>query len=846
MSTPLQRLFIFALLVLLAGSTFAADIFVRLKVLEPAGDKFSVATRVRTHVANWGFAGPKVEVAGGAWSEWIDLSKNPLHERLARSGGNAEWPFLQLTLTQPGVKQLLGCSVAVQLADKPDEGSAVISFTEKSASNTIGFLLPNPLREKKDEFETGAQMATRHLAWAKEAAGTDPIALKQFDVITSCNSYDNGLLDQEMEALKRLGFTVVGNAYYTPLDSLKKFGFRTFANSMFYGGDAEKWKPGNLQPAWDAYMKESYRAKMFGGPDTDWFQKNTAFWAISDEIVTRGYTKQFPRDVLNGWFRDYLRMKGVTAEELGKPIDQVAYPEDSILIPELPRDGDFYARRLQYYMAKFGQWKSANFLREITGCYHQTPFPSMTLPTDHGFFGFWGPGTYGMSYKLLDFFELGAQQSVDILASEDWLGLNFMYGPDVTLTGAQTFEYYTALMGCGIEGQPMKLMTFITPSEGPYLKLKAYSTLGQGTKNFYFWDFGPTYMATENYWADVKSEYDGIANFTRALQKAEPIAFPAQPVRDQVAILYSVSSDIWNNNDQAAFVENRLTWHALRHLGIQPRFLREEDVEAGKLTGYKVCVLNGWCLTRKAAAALDQWVKDGGVLYLTAGAAVRDEAFEPYLAPFASAVWPTDAAKQLTSMGLPMYNERTNLTTLKPMARVNVTLDGAAFSLPVLGARLNLKDNPAVKPCATFDDGTPAGALAPYGKGKILALGFMPMLAYGQGANFQPKTLSEHWPAAPRKLISLALEAGKVQPVAKASEPVVETSLLTGPAGSALVLANYTYAPVKQLTVDVKVAHQVARAVSTEGKPVKMTKIPGGVRLTLPLDWTDIVLLPRR
>jgi len=29
-------------------------------------------------------------------------------------------------------------------------------------------------------------------------------------------------------------------------------------------------------------------------------------------------------------------------------------------------------------------------------------------------------------------------------------------------------------------------------------------------------------------------------------------------------------------------------------------------------------------------------------------------------------------------------------------------------------------------------------------------------------------------------------------------------------------------------------------------KPVKITKIPGGVRLTLPLDWTDIVLLPSR
>jgi hypothetical protein len=52
-------------------------------------------------------------------------------------------------------------------------------------------------------------------------------------------------------------------------------------------------------------------------------------------------------------------------------------------------------------------------------------------------------------------------------------------------------------------------------------------------------------------------------------------------VRDQVAILYSVSHDIWHTDDPAAFAEKRLLWHALRHLHVQPDFLREEDVEAG-------------------------------------------------------------------------------------------------------------------------------------------------------------------------------------------------------------------------------------------------------------------------
>ncbi len=83
-----------------------------------------------------------------------------------------------------------------------------------------------------------------------------------------------------------------------------------------------------------------------------------------------------------------------------------------------------------------------------------------------------------------------------------------------------------------------------------------------------------------------------------------------------------------------------------------------------------------------------------------------------------------------------------------------------------------------------------------------------------------------------------------VTPIAQASEPVVETSLLTGPKGSALVLVNYTYHPVRALKVDLHIHSPVTKAVSTCGVEVKIQRIEGGVRLELPLDWTDIVLLP--
>src|SRR5205085_5696171 len=132
-----------------------------------------------------------------------------------------------------------------------------------------------------------------------------------------------------------------------------------------------------------------------------------------------------------------------------------------------------------------------------------------------------------------------------------------------------------------------------------------------------------------------------------------------------VAILYSVSHDIWHSDDPAAFVEKRLLWHALRHSQVQPDFLREEDIAAGGLKDYKVLYVTDWCVSRAASAAIDQWAKAGGIVYLSAGAATRDEFYEPYVPPFALAAWPPDAAMIMVKESHP-YNERVDLPTIKP------------------------------------------------------------------------------------------------------------------------------------------------------------------------------------
>jgi hypothetical protein len=189
------------------------------------------------------------------------------------------------------------------------------------------------------------------------------------------------------------------------------------------------------------------------------------------------------------------------------------------------------------------------------------------------------------------------------------------------------------------------------------------------------------------------------------------------------------------------------------------------------------------------------------------------------------------------------YNERVDLPTIKPMTECRISLPtSAAFGLPVLGGELPLRGD-VPNPIARFADGAPAGAVVGYGSGKVIGLGFLPMLAYGQAAGFKPTTLEEVWPEAPRRLVQLALTAANVSPKATCDRPVVEASLLTGPAGSVVILANYTYQPVRDLTVDLRLDRPVSRATSTEGVEVRLERTGDGVRLHLPLEWTDAVLL---
>lgn len=829
---------------LAAQPLFAADVFVRARVLEPAADTHRLTTGGHRHDGpnDWYLPSKTVEVRGG-WSEWIDASAWNLHGRLDRVGGLAEWPSLKLSVAGDAAAQ--GVRLRIQLADRPADDAVVIDVEEASGSNTVAFLLVHPLREKRGEFETGSQMSARHLAWARAAAGGTKPDVGRFRILSSVwGHYDPRLAREAAMTLGLLGVNVMGGV---PVDVLREHSMQTYAATWHLAGD-----PDAGRKAWEGGERKRIAAAL-ATPDGRWTYENMAHHVVADEIQTIDLRKLDPARV-DGWFRQFLRDRGETAASLGTAIDAASWRGDLLYLPAPPRTADLVTRRLAFHSGKFAQWWSVRQLRQTTDLIRETfaaadppiRMPTETLPSDHAFFDAWGPPKLGMGPQNLDLFEIGRREAVDVVSAEDWMGLNHMYGPEYTWLGGQGFGFLSAILRGGIRDRGVVLRGLVTPSDDRYLRLKAFSNLGQGSKSIFYWTFGPTWIGTENYWSDLRSMYDGIARTSRAIQRAEPILYPARTVSDPVAILYSVSHDHWHTDDPAVFVETRLLYAALRHLSIQPDFLGEEEVTAGLLDRYRVLYLPGNCLDRKAAAAIDAWVRAGGVLYLSAGAATRDESFEPAVPPFAAAAYPPAAATALEKQSGHRYNERRDLPSIPPITQAALTIGSAAVSQPVIGYRMRLAAPPNAA-WGTFSDGGVAAATVSHGDGKVVAVGFLPGLAYSPFKAGQT-TLDEVWDPDRRKVFGEPLRLAGIMPLVEASVPVVEANLLTGPEGSAIVLANYTHRPIERLSLRLPrgPGHGVTRVDSAEGVAVAVRREGEAVILELPLDVADIVIVPAR
>jgi hypothetical protein len=236
---------------------------------------------------------------------------------------------------------------------------------------------------------------------------------------------------------------------------------------------------------------------------------------------------------------------------------------------------------------------------------------------------------------------------------------------------------------------------------------------------------GPTWKSGA--WYAHPEKWYGMAELVREFGGAEDMLVPAQPLPAEVALLYSSSTDIWTLNRNHAYGFDRMhIWLALQHAQIPVDIVSERQAAVGTLKGYRVCYFSGPNLTQAAATKLAQWVADGGTLFLTANAGVRDEFNRPLVA--LDALLPADRDKADEFAPFTNYGSALRLQT----ARDRVRSDGLDAGVFCVQQRLAPRQRVGV--LASFTNGTTALAERVYGRGRVFQTGFLPGLAYVQPA----------------------------------------------------------------------------------------------------------------
>jgi len=370
-------------------------------------------------------------------------------------------------------------------------------------------------------------------------------------------------------------------------------------------------------------------------------------------------------------------------------------------------------------------------------------------------------------------------------------------------------EYQAANLRCGAKYHDTPMMFYNMPhfpgNTGRHLVQNAVSLWGQGVKDLDFFSVSPDLFSTENY-ITARGGIETAAGIRRISGMAgniEDALLPARTRPAKVAMLLSEASDVWEvcgggqwdvkpgSTATNAFNEERKAiWYTLRNTGYLVDLVTENDVNEGRLKGYKVLYVCGRNLERRTSAVLQGWVRSGGTLYLTAGAARFDEYDAPLTALDALVGRGTVVKADFYKGPL---RAKLELPLLVPKDHVTLTLDKQPLAYNAFVSEEIFKAAKGAKTLGTFTAGQPALVSMKTGKGWGFYTGTLPGQAFlkkaiplrvmGKGGlddnfcHFEPQNFDENAAAA----ILLPVRQAGLQPDVISNYKHIITSILESP-----------------------------------------------------------------
>jgi hypothetical protein len=460
----------------------------------------------------------------------------------------------------------------------------------------------------------------------------------------------------------------------------------------------------------------------------------------------------------------------------------------------------------------------------------------------------------------VDYFELLSAPDQNAIWGEDWANGSSTY---------QCASYNVDLMRAAGRERKLPIGHHLISYAGrkPWdVKLKATSELARGVKILNSFFYGPSWASHEGgaYWRShawyaKPPMWRATAELTREIGAVEDLLIGAMPAPAQVAILYSSASDVWTIDSNLAPGFDRMhTWLALAHAQVPVDVISEQQAADGALKNYKVCYFSGPNLTRSAAAALRPWVEQGGTLWLTAGAAERDE----YNRPLTTLEDLLPAGRgELQQLQAQSGSGR----TLSSLAAKD-TVQWSGGKAEVLSLKQPLAARPGAKGLAAFSDQSPAAVLGTAGRGRVYCVGFLPALSYikpalaaraalvaaadekakadaGAAAILDRSANPWAYPADIRDFLLLPVQSSDVELPIACDVPLVDAVFMTSDLGVLVPLANYTLESIPKVSLRITTAKPIARVESARLGPIPFVTNDRTISIALPLETNDFIKL---
>jgi hypothetical protein len=804
-------------------------------------------------------------VAPGTPSEWVALEKLP----------PKIWGTLRVLAVVRG-KDVASMKVKVEVR-VPEGTPLVVEETTKGGTLTLVRRLSS---ERKWELLSPTQIYKKSLEQARAVAVPPQDRPRRFVIADSV--YGPGAVPEALSdaiaifsylGINTAQFTGWGSASSALEDEATQAGISRFRAAVFKPPSYFAW---NLTP--DVRDPNEWATEMATQARNNGVNpQKMALIHIADEPgwwFPDAFTNAAKDPIRQQLFRNYLQEQGLTPADVGAASWDTVQPIGASSARDLP------TRRLFYWSVRYlsdgavrglHEWTIAlrrqfgpqlrttsNWNNHVSRIYRPMPYrktPKTDVPSPDAALG------------SMDWMETGRRRAVSLLWSEDWF----------SDSQAQHWSFYADVLRCAArEGNdspaPAVRAADFTNSDGlaplefgGYIvgrtlgthpaagRLRALALTGHGAKTLEYFCYGPEALFPGNCYSGNNAAFGAIADANRIIGRAEELLYPGRRQTARVAILLSASAQVWDAGPQLPMYQREIAalHFALTHSHFPVDFLDETAVAQGALKkyDYRVLFVTAPNVAAKAQSTLRDWIRGGGYAVFSPGAAAADE----YNTPTDL----LDEARGLRSVPLP-----------RPLSGPQGDLDpdipagdgyGAVqkkpvvvTSKPILGAHRAEFETPVAplvplleaNEVATFGDGTPAALHKTFGTGQTTSLGFWPAQAYLNSAKVTARDrLPQGWNAALRDVICAPVRAASVTPPVTVNLPVIEASRLDSPQGSAIVLLNWTDTPQKQISVTIHDAARYTRVSSAQGIPVQSERDGQNLRVTLPLDYADVLLL---